>query len=337
MNGDQPNRAPPSPTTPAQSQAPRGQQQAQAGERHPVVAPCAGSLRRGAAGRLSPRRPRRRQLTRRRAGARARRRAGLEPGRAQRREPRRRERPERRRKRPSPGHGHTHSAAGGNAHRTAGTQGCRARHPLAPGRDADRCGQGRRRATRGLAHRPPRGGRKQRERVAVGVAPPGVADAEVQVRGGRGAPAGRARGAEPGALPHPIALDHRGRGEVQIRRVEAPVGGPHRHGEPGRAGHAREGDGPGRRGADRCTGRRGDVDPAVLAARVGVVAVSVRRDHLAGDGPGPARGRAREGEAREQRGEEQAGEHGRRRYARSSPLWAGWCRVVAGSYAAVTR
>ena len=143
-----------------------------------------------------------------------------------------------------------------------------------------RCGR-RRLRTR---HQRRRG--QKPEWVVVGVAGACVADAEMKVRGGRRAGAGRSDGADAVAGGHAHARTDRQRGEVQVRGVVAVAGadaddetrGPGSAGEAhlaGRGGHHGSPDG----------GR--DVDPPVLSRCVRVRPVAVRSDHLARDRPDP--------------------------------------------------
>ena len=100
-----------------------------------------------------------------------------------------------------------------------------------------------------------------------------------------------------------VAPAHRERREVEVGGVEA-VGGPHGDRQAGRSGRAREAHlttrGRHHPGAERA----GDVDAAVLAAGVRIVAVAVGADQLAPERPRPggvSRGREQRGRRREDR------------------------------------
>jgi hypothetical protein len=112
-----------------------------------------------------------------------------------------------------------------------------------------------------------RRGRQEVERIAV-AARTRVANAEVEVRGGGRGAAGRADSADPLARADRLARAHRHRREVQVRRVEPPVGAAHRHRQSRGADKAREPDASADRSRHRRPNRRADVDPAVLAVRV---------------------------------------------------------------------
>jgi hypothetical protein len=121
----------------------------------------------------------------------------------------------------------------------------------------------------------------------VSVVGAGVSHAKVEVRLlGRPNP-GRADVADPLAGRHPLALPHRDGREVEVGGVVAAVGGANAHGDARRPGHAGEADLAGGRGHDRRPHLARDVDAAVLAAGVWIVAVPIRRDHLAVEGPHP--------------------------------------------------
>ena len=194
---------------------------------------------------------------------------------------------------------------------------------VASGRYADRIGcayrhrdhrHGRRRT--GIRAAAPSDWRRrgqEAKRVVVGVAAARVTDTEVEVRRLHRAAPARADGAEALTRGDLLALADRHRGQVQVGSVEAAVGGAHRHGEAGRAGRPGEAH---RAGGGRAHGaptRRRDVDAAVLAARVGVVAVAVGREDLSLDRPAPAGRGTRRRRGHEQRGrdrEQQRSEDG---------------------------
>jgi hypothetical protein len=112
------------------------------------------------------------------------------------------------------------------------------------------------------------------------------AHAEVEVRRRGGALARRPHRTDAPPGRDPLATAHRECGEVEIGGVEA-VARPDAHGQPRRAGRAREqhlaAGGRHHRSADRCR----DVDASVLSGRVRVGPVAVLRDHLAADRPEP--------------------------------------------------
>jgi hypothetical protein len=161
------------------------------------------------------------------------------------------------------------------------------------------------------------------------------AHSEVQVRRGRRALARGSDRADAFAARHVLAGVHGYRRQVQVRGVE-PVAGPHAHRQPrgarcpGEAHLARRG------GHHRRPHRRRDVDAAVLSARVRVGSVSVRRDHLAADGPEPRRlsrrGKSR-GNSEEACEDEQKSAHPENVWARAPGGEVG----VAGLLRLVTR
>jgi hypothetical protein len=128
---------------------------------------------------------------------------------------------------------------------------------------------------------------KQAEGIDV-VAAPGPAHAEVEVRT-RGRPASAdARGADPlSGLDGVTRCDGRSR-KVEVRRVEAPVGGAHGDGQAGGADRADEAHLTAGRGDDRRADGRGDVDPPVLPRGEGIRGDVERLDDLARDRPSPA-------------------------------------------------
>lgn len=129
--------------------------------------------------------------------------------------------------------------------------------------------------------------REEAEWIVIALAA-GVADAEVQVRRLGRSPSADADRAQTLARRHLLpCLDRRGR-EMQVGGVEAPVGRAHRDGEARRAGHARKADLTRRGRHHASSDRPRDVDAAVLARRVWIVAVAIRRDHLAAQWPTPA-------------------------------------------------
>jgi hypothetical protein len=167
------------------------------------------------------------------------------------------------------------------------------------GADGDRA---RTRRPRGAGPR-----REEVERVAIPVRRAGVADAEVEMRRGRRPRPARADGAEPIPGRDPGAGAHRRGRQVQIRGVEPTVRRAHRNGQARRPRHPGEPHRPPCRGADRRTHPPRDVDPAVLAGRVGVGPVAIRRDDRAVERPQPAGGagfRRHAGEAGERGGDE---------------------------------
>ncbi len=166
------------------------------------------------------------------------------------------------------------------------------------------------RRARALGRRAAR--RQQRQRVVVGVAGPRVAHAEVQVRLLGRADAGGADRADALSRRDPVALAHGERGQVQVRGVVGAVGRADAHGDPGASGRAGEAHVAAGGRDDRAADGGPDVDAAVLAGRVGVVAVAVGREHLTVDGPGPGG----------------AGIGGSRRVRRGRRRWRGGRRVA---------
>jgi hypothetical protein len=161
------------------------------------------------------------------------------------------------------------------------------------------------------------------------------AHSEVQVRRGRRALARGSDGAYSLAARDMLASLHRYRRQVQVRGIE-PIAGPHAHRQPRRAR------GPGeahlaRRGRDhRGSNRCRYVDAAVLSARVRIGSVSVRRDHLAADGPEPRR-LSRRGK---RRGNSEEGCEDEQKSAHPENMWArapGGPGGVAGLLRLVTR
>jgi hypothetical protein len=122
-------------------------------------------------------------------------------------------------------------------------------------------------------------------------------NAEVQVgRLDRASP-GTSHRAETLAGNHRLAGAHGQRPQVEIGEIEATVGGADADGQARRAREPGEGHLPGRGRHHRLTLLTGDVDAAVLAGRVGVVAVAVRRQDLPDERPRPVSGgRGRQGE-----------------------------------------
>ena len=193
----------------------------------------------------------------------------------------------------SPGR-HRHRAPGGHADPSGrGGPAWRPRRSRgadqAPGRPQPRRRDWKGSTARDLPDRRSARRRKQPERIEIRVAAARVPDAEVQMRLGGRAPAAGSHGADALSEPYPIALTHRGGGEVQVGGVVAPVASADREGEPGRSRAAREPH-PARRGReDRGAVGGGHVDPAMLSGCVGVAPVAIERDDLAGHRPGPAR------------------------------------------------
>ena len=166
--------------------------------------------------------------------------------------------------------------------------GGRARNRDGAGIGPGRGGRGHRgrlgRARRGSSRR-----RQQRERIEVGVTAARLAHAEMEVRPLGRADAGGADRPDQGTRAHLVAAVHCDRGEVEIGDVEAAVLAADADRAPRRSGRAREADESRHSGHDRRSGGPGDVDSAVLAGRVRIVAVPVGRDHLPGERPAPGR------------------------------------------------
>jgi len=91
------------------------------------------------------------------------------------------------------------------------------------------------------------------------------------------------------------------RGQVEVGGVVA-VAGPNAHGQAGGPRRAGEADQAARGGHHRIADGPGDVDATVLSGGVGIIAVAIRRDDLAVEGPTPVRPR---GWSRQQEDEEQ--------------------------------
>ncbi len=165
-------------------------------------------------------------------------------------------------------------------------------------------GRGRRRVGR------PR--REELERIPILVL--GVRDphTKVQVRARNLAFARDPDGADPlagGHLVAPLDLDLR---QVEVRRVELPVGGPDRHRLARGSERAGVADRAGRGRADRRAHLARDVDSAVVASRVRIPAGSVLRQDLPLDRPRPVPGRlGRGGEGERER------RHGRGHHRRA--------------------
>ncbi len=196
----------------------------------------------------------------------------------------------------------------------------RRREPGSPARTGRWSGHGRRRTGRSSGHRGPAGRlwlrgrwrkrRQEAERIAIRVVAPGLADAEVEMRTLRRAMSARARGAEPLALIDGVATPYGDGREVQVRGVEAPVGSAHGDGQARRSRRSGERDCAACGCHHRLPNLRGDVDAAVLACCVRIVAVPVGRDHLSLHRPVPAGASGRwKHEQRRQREKEQQSRH----------------------------
>ena len=187
------------------------------------------------------------------------------------------------RDRSAPGRGHVPRRPRRRRTRSVPLRPCRRRsgqRPRADPRCRDRPERRRRPARR----------RQETHRVTVGVVVPRRPHAEMHVRRHRGATAGGPRRPELRPLWHVLALAHAEGVEVQVRGVEAAVGGPHRHREPRVAGRACEGHRARGRGPHGLPHRGGDVDAAMLPCGEGIAAVAVRSDDFALHGPGPRLG-----------------------------------------------
>lgn len=166
-----------------------------------------------------------------------------------------------------------------------------------PARGDARRLRGSHRRRRSLGHRLLAGGgrpdrrdfhaRQEQQGIQVAVrlgAPP---HAEIDVGLRQFGDSTRPDGSDEGSLGHGVAAPHRDRAEmherdrVAVRRLDRDRPAAHRHG-------AREGDDPGRRGEHGCARRSADVDSAVLARRVRIVAEQKRSQHGALHRPRPA-------------------------------------------------
>ncbi len=164
----------------------------------------------------------------------------------------------------------------------------------------------------GRADRLLRGSRRQQpERIDVVVIGPGHAHPEMKVRRLDRPLAAHADRADPLARGNLVAALHDDLREMEVRRVEPPVGRPDRDRLPGRAERPGVPDRSGGGRTDRVADLAGDVDPPVLSGGVGIVAVAVGREHLSVDRPRPVArslggGGQGEGQARDERGHDGA-------------------------------
>ena len=128
--------------------------------------------------------------------------------------------------------------------------------------------------------------RQKRERVEIPVRVRSQADAEIHVRLGHLRLAARAD--RPDDVPLLDCGSDRDADRAQVDQGDGvPVLGTDRHAAPLARQLTCEGDDPGRRCAHVGSRRRADVDPAVLAAGVRVVAGDERPQHRPVDRPGP--------------------------------------------------
>lgn len=150
---------------------------------------------------------------------------------------------------------------------------------------------------------------QEQERIQVAVrlgAPP---HAEIDVGHRQLHHATGTYGADEIALPHRRPASHGDRAQMQERdrvpvlRLERDRPAPHRDG-PG------EGDHPGRRGQHGCARWSADVDPAMLASRIRIVAEQEGSQHRALHRPGPTQSGRGQGErSRDHNADEQSDRH----------------------------
>jgi hypothetical protein len=162
--------------------------------------------------------------------------------------------------------------------------------------------------TRGCRNRRRLRSREEEERVEVALGIRAAADAEVDVRHRQLRHAARADGADHLALGHLRAAPDAERAEVD-EHDGVPVRCSDRHRLAARRHGSGKGNSAGGGGDDRRAGRGGDVDPAVLAGRVGVGAEGEWPQDRALHRPAPAERRSRDGQCREHRTDEQAHFH----------------------------
>jgi hypothetical protein len=151
---------------------------------------------------------------------------------------------------------------------------------------------------------------QEEQRVHVSIrlgAPP---HAEIDVRHGQLHHAARTHGSDGVALRQARAATHGDRAEMQERdrvtvlRLDRDRTAAYRHGP-------REGDPPGRRGEHGRSRGRADVDPAVLARRVRIVAEQEGPQHRALHRPGPTQSGRRHGERSRNRSADEQSKHHR--------------------------
>ena len=145
--------------------------------------------------------------------------------------------------------------------------------------------------------------RQKRQGVDVAVRVRRVADAQVDIRLVPLGLAARADRADVVPLGDLRPDGHADRAEVDERHRPA-VRSPNGQAEPLVWHSPREGDDPARGGPDVRARRRADVDPAVLAARIGIAVGHERPQHRPVDRPAPRRSPRREHQGSEQRTEE---------------------------------
>jgi hypothetical protein len=181
-------------------------------------------------------------------------------------------------------------------------RGGRGRH--LDGRDRrGRSGSGRRRRCRrrsGFCARRRRrrrrdAGRQERERIDVSLLLGGASDAEVDVRLARDRVDALTDGADGRALGNRVSAPDGDLAQLE-QRDRVAVSRSDRQRPSAARDRADERDGPFARRTNSLTGRRGDVDAAVLAAGVRIGTERERTQHAAVDRPRPGRGRARKDE-----------------------------------------